>query len=110
MSWTQISCQYDGTFAGFLSSVFDCYVNHEEPVEFRTPDDPCCSLYPLRTVLTHPDHAKRVYRSLAARFGRAGQLEQILQADKFRIDCNTFAFHFSVFHLCRSTSFITIVL
>ena len=73
MSWTQISCQYDGTFAGFLSAVFDCYVNHEEPVEFRTPDDSCCSLYPLRTVLTHPDHAKRVYRSLALRLGRDGQ-------------------------------------
>ena len=38
MSWTQVSCQYDGSYPGFLSCVFDCYVNREEPVEFRTPD------------------------------------------------------------------------
>ena len=36
MDWTQICCQYDGSFSGFLSCVFDCYVNREEPVEFRT--------------------------------------------------------------------------
>ena len=39
MSWTQISCQYDGTYPGFLSCVFDCYVNREEPVEFHSPED-----------------------------------------------------------------------
>ena len=44
MSWTQISCQYDGSYSGFLSCVFDCYVNREEPVEFHTPGDMCCSL------------------------------------------------------------------
>ncbi len=72
MPWTQISCQYDGTYPGFLSCVFDCYVNKEEPVEFRTPDDTCCSLYPLRTVVTDQEHAKRVYRSFA-KFGAEGQ-------------------------------------
>lgn len=73
MSWTQVCCQYDGSFSGFLSCVFDCYVNHEEPVEFRTPEDSCCSLYPLRTVQTLEEHARRVYRSLAVKFGREGQ-------------------------------------
>lgn len=72
MSWTQICYHYDGTFAGFLTCVFESYVNHEEPVEFRTPDDPCCSLYPLRTATTHPEHARRVYRSLA-KLGREGR-------------------------------------
>ena len=72
MSWTQISCQYDGTYPGFLSCVFDCYVNREEPVEFRTPEEMCCSLYPLRTVETDQARALRVYRSFA-KFGTEGQ-------------------------------------
>ena len=71
MDWTQICCQYDGSFSGFLSCVFDCYVNREEPVEFRTPEDMCCSLYPLRTVETDEAHAQRVYRSFA-KFGAEG--------------------------------------
>ena len=70
---TQVCCQYDGSFTGFLSCVFDCYVHQEEPVEFRTPGDPCCSLYPMRTIPAHEEHAKRVYRSLAQRMGAQGQ-------------------------------------
>ena len=70
---TQVCCQYDGSFTGFLSCVFDCYVHQEEPVEFRTPGDPCCSLYPMRTIPAHEEHAKRVYRSLAQRLGAQGQ-------------------------------------
>ena len=73
MDWTQICCQYDGSFSGFLSCVFDCYVNREEPVEFRTPEDMCCSLYPLRTVETDEAHAQRVYRSFAGKLGREGR-------------------------------------
>ena len=72
MSWTQISCQYDGSYSGFLSCVFDCWVNREEPVEFRTTEDMCCSLYPLRAVATDQAHAMRVYRSFA-KFGAEGQ-------------------------------------
>ncbi len=72
MSWTQVSVQYDGSFAGFLSCVFYCYVNREEPAEFRTPEDPCCSLYPLRTVETDRARAERVYRSFPVRLGREG--------------------------------------
>lgn len=72
MPWTQISCQYDGTYPGFLSCVFDCYVNQEEPVEFHIPEEMCCSLYPLRTVTTDQGHALRVYRSFA-KLGAEGQ-------------------------------------
>ena len=72
MSWTQISCQYDGTYPGFLSCVFDCYVNREEPVEFHAPEDMCCSLYPLRQVETDEAHAQRVFRSFA-KFGAEGR-------------------------------------
>lgn len=73
MPWTQVSYQYDGSFAGFLTCVFESYVNREEPVEFRLPDDPCCSLYPLRTVTPDQAHARRVYRSLADKLGWQGQ-------------------------------------
>lgn len=73
MAWTQVCYQYDGSFAGFLSCVFDSYVNREAPAEFRTPDDPCCSLYPLRTVEPDEAHAKRVYRSLSQKIGPRGQ-------------------------------------
>ena len=72
MPWTQISCQYDGTYPGFLSCVFDCYVNREEPVEFHAPEDMCCSLYPLRQVETDEAHAQRVFRSFA-KFGAEGR-------------------------------------
>ena len=71
MNWTQVCYQYDGTYPGFLSCVFDCWVNREEPVEFHTPEDMCCSLYPLRAVDTDREHAMRVYRSFA-KFGAEG--------------------------------------
>lgn len=73
MAWTQVCFCYDGTFDGFLSCVFDSYVNHEEPVEFQTPEHFCASFYPQRTVITHREHAERVYRSLAVKFGADGQ-------------------------------------
>ena len=70
---TQICCRYDGTFAGFLCCVFDCYVNREEPVEFLTTEDGRLSLYPERAVPTRREAALRVYRSLAMKLGSAGQ-------------------------------------
>ena len=73
MPWTQVCCQYDGTFAGFLTCVYECYVNKEEPCEFRTDEDICCSVYPLRTIVTDQAHAKRVYRSLAVKMDRECQ-------------------------------------
>lgn len=73
MPWIQVCCHYDGTFAGFLTCVFESYANREEPVEFRTPENLCCSLYPQRTIATHQAHAHRVYRSLAVKLGREGQ-------------------------------------
>ncbi len=73
MAWTQVCCNYDGTFGGFLTCVFESYVHREEPVEFRTPEDPACSLYPLRTIPTHEEHAMRVYRSLDKKLGPTGR-------------------------------------
>ena len=73
MPWTQVCCHYDGTFSGFLTCVFETYVNQEEPVEFRTPEDPCCSLYPQRTIITVEEHAQRVYRSFSPKLGHEGR-------------------------------------
>ena len=73
MPWTQVCYQYDGSFAGFLSCVFDSYVHREEPAQFLGAEEACCSLYPLRTVGTDQAHAKRVYRSLAGQFGSEGR-------------------------------------
>lgn len=69
MPWTQVCCQYDGSFAGFLTCVFECFSNKEEPCQFRTFEDAPCSLYPLRCVETDEARARRMYRSLRERLG-----------------------------------------
>lgn len=68
-----ICCRYDGTFSGFLTCVFECYVNKEEPVEFCTYEDDHLSLYPERVISFQAEYAQRVYRSLSVKFGPAGQ-------------------------------------
>lgn len=73
MPWTQICCQYDGSFSGFLTCVFQCWSHREEPWEFRTFQDLPCSLYPLRTIQADEALARRVYRSLGERLGREGR-------------------------------------
>ena len=72
MAWTQVCYQYDGTFPGFLSCVFDSYVYREEPAQFLGPEELCCSLYPHRTVETDEGHAQRVYKSFS-KFGPEGR-------------------------------------
>lgn len=62
--WTQVAYEYDGSFAGFLTCVYDSYVHKEYPAAFSAPDDPRISLYPDRTVVTSEEHAKRVFASL----------------------------------------------
>ena len=65
--WTPVSYHYDGTFAGFLSCIFDSYRYREEPILFSTPEETQYSLYPVREVSTSQEHARRVYRSLENR-------------------------------------------
>ena len=59
MPWTQVSYCYDGSFAGFLTCVFESYVHREAPAAFSTPADPRLSLWPERNVETDEAHAKR---------------------------------------------------
>ena len=49
MDWTEVSYRYDGSFAGFLTCVYEAYVNREAPADFRPEGCPLCSLYPERT-------------------------------------------------------------
>lgn len=66
--WSQVVYTYDGTFAGFLSCVFDSYAHREQPAAFSTFDEPQSFLWPQRAVETDEAHANRVLRS----FGKLG--------------------------------------
>ncbi len=58
---------YDGTFSGFLCCVYESYVNREDPLFFRTPEEGELTLLPERQVFTDPAHWTRVYDSLDRR-------------------------------------------
>ena len=74
MLWTQVSYCYDGSFAGFLSCVFDSYCRREAPACFSTPEEPQTTLWPERQVDTDLDHAGRVYRAVSARISPKAQV------------------------------------
>lgn len=73
MSWTQVSYTYDGTFAGFLTCVYESYRHQEAPAAFSGPEDPQLSLYPERPVETDAKRAREVYVSLARRISPAAR-------------------------------------
>lgn len=70
-AWTRAVYLYDGSFAGFLSCVFDSYLYKEEPAGFCTPEQAQSTLWPERAVETDEAHARRVYRSLGCKLGGA---------------------------------------
>lgn len=71
--WVEFSYSYDGSFAGFLTCVFESYLHKELPACFTTPEDPRVTLWPERAVETDEDHAGRVYRSLSRRISPEAQ-------------------------------------
>ena len=73
MSWTQVCYVYDGSFAGFLTCVFDSYAHREEPMGFSTPEDGRLTLWPERRVETDQARARRVYQSLDKKLGAEGK-------------------------------------
>ena len=73
MGWTQVSYVYDGSFAGFLTCVFDSYASREEPMSFSTPEDGRMSLWPERRIETDQARARRVYQSLDKKLGAEGK-------------------------------------
>lgn len=72
-TWSNVTYTYDGTFAGFLSCVFDSYVYKEAPAAFREEDGEQTFLWPERAVETNRAHAERVYRSLTEKMGVEGR-------------------------------------
>ena len=42
--WTEFSYRYDGSYAGFLTCVFESYARRELPEQFSTAEDPRVSL------------------------------------------------------------------
>lgn len=63
--------EYDGTFDGLLTCVFESYACREEPVCFLGPEDTACTLWPTRLVETDREKAGRVLRSIPPKMGRA---------------------------------------
>ncbi len=72
MPWPHVSYAYDGTFPGFLTCVYESYVNRERPACFSAPGEVQLSLYPERAVATHAAHARRVLASLPGKLSPAG--------------------------------------
>lgn len=64
MSWTQVCYDYDGTFGGFLTCVFESYQHREEAACFTAPEEDRLTLWPVRRVETDREKAERVYRSI----------------------------------------------
>lgn len=75
MRWEETVYQYDGTYNGFLCCVYESYLNKEFPIAFFG-DEECFSLYPVRTIITAQEHARRVQRSIIRRSSAADQLLQ----------------------------------
>lgn len=61
--WPLVNYQYDGSFAGFLSCVYDSFTYREAPAAFFTPEERRISFYTTRVVETDQRHAKQVYAS-----------------------------------------------
>ena len=65
-----ISYQYDGSFDGMLSCVFESFVRHENPTDIFPEDAPQFTLCPIRFVPTNERHAKRVAVSIPVKISR----------------------------------------
>ena len=63
---TEMIYDYDGSFDGLLSCIFDSYAYRESPTAIFCTEDAVPTLFPSRTVQTNHDHAKRVLRKVAA--------------------------------------------
>lgn len=69
----QVCYRYDGTFEGFLTCIFESYVNKETPAAFLTAAEGEQLLWRERTVESSRPHALRVYRALAGRMSERFQ-------------------------------------
>ena len=70
MSWRQVCYEYDGSFDGFLTCVFESYANREEGVCFLGPEDTAYTLWETRRVDADREKAARVFRSMDPKMGK----------------------------------------
>lgn len=66
--------RFDGSFAGLLCCIYECYTRRERVIRLEDESDPRMSLEPVRLVETDEAHAKRVYASLRRSLGSEGLL------------------------------------
>lgn len=60
---------YDGSFDGLLCCVFESYAQYEIPWEIRSPEMPEAALFPVKSIETDPQKAKRVLDSIPRKMG-----------------------------------------
>lgn len=66
---TDLIYQYDGSFDGLLCCVFRAVYEREDPVSITVGDQPQATLLETIPILTEPDKAARVYRSIPFKLG-----------------------------------------
>ena len=62
--WREIIYQYDGSFDGLLSCIYESYTQKERSTAIVCGEDAETCLFETRAVVTDRAHAQRVYRSL----------------------------------------------
>lgn len=65
---------YDGSFAGFLSCIFESYANKEVPTAICCDEDLVPALFASRNISTNSEHANRVYKKIVKCSSFAGDL------------------------------------
>lgn len=68
----EVIYEYDGSFEGFLSCIFEIYAKKELPAAFFRFGELEPSLYEVRAVPTDAAHARRVYESFQRRSPKVG--------------------------------------
>ena len=64
---TEMIYEYDGSFEGFLTCIFESYAQKEVLTAISCGEDIPFMLFPVRTVLTDRDHAARRWSSCRRR-------------------------------------------
>ena len=72
MAWKEIIYQYDGSFDGLLSCIYESYAQKERPTAIFGDGDAEPCLFDVRVVPTDRAHARRVYESFRKRSPEVG--------------------------------------
>lgn len=65
----EICYTYDGSFAGFLTCVFEAFARREQPFEIYPEEEQPATFFALRRIDADLEKAGRVFRSLRAKLG-----------------------------------------